>query len=218
MSRVIRAHVLLAVLAVGAFASQGGDVHTLYQVSDFQCAADNGWDFVIARSYHSNGAVDPNGAANVQNALAGGISYADVYHFPCYGGVSASQQVQDNYNGVQGSGFGTMWFDVEPNPSSGCGWSGDMSANCDFLGQLISAGSSLGIQMGVYASKNTWGSIMGDCTVGADNGLPLWYVHFDSNPSFSDFGGFGGWSAPTMKQYWKAVSICGLNADADWRP
>jgi hypothetical protein len=220
MSRLVRALATLAVLALGACASQGGDISQLYQVSDFQCAASNGWSFSIARSYCSYGGIDSNGPANVQNAKAGGISYTDVYHFPCYGGVSASQQVQDDYNNVQGSGFGTMWFDIETNPSSGCGWSGDTGANCQFMSDLISAGSSLGIQMGVYSSEYMWHSIMGTgCTAGSGASLPLWYAHYDNNPSFSDFTGFGGWTTPAMKQYWDSVSIsCNINADADWYP
>lgn len=28
--------------------------------------------------------------------------------------------------------------------------------------------------------------------------LPLWYPHYDNNPSFSDFQSFGGWSSPML--------------------
>jgi hypothetical protein len=209
---------VVAVSLPAARGAYGGDVSVLYSAGTYSCAKDNGWSFMSARSYHSYGGVDPNGRTNVENAKAGGISYTDVYHFPCYGGVSASQQVQDDYNALSGSGFGMMWFDIETNPSSGCVWSGDKSANCQFMGDLISAGSSLGIHMGVYSSEYMWGSIMGDCTVGADHGIGLWYAHYDNNPSFSDFSGFGGWTKPNIKQYWDSVSFCSISADADWYP
>lgn len=28
--------------------------------------------------------------------------------------------------------------------------------------------------------------------------LPLWYPHYDNNPSFSDFQSFGGWTTPLL--------------------
>jgi GH25 family lysozyme M1 (1,4-beta-N-acetylmuramidase) len=194
----------------------GGDISDAVSQSTFSCAVQNGWSYTIVRSYCSYGGVDSNAPANLQAASAAGLT-TDVYHFPCAFGVSASQQVSDDYNQVKGQ-FGTMWFDIETNPSSGCGWQGDTSSNCNFLGQMISAAQSLGISAGIYSSSYMWSSIMGSsCTVGADNGVPLWYAHYDNNPSFSDFSGFGGWTSPTMKQYWDSVGYCGLNADADYK-
>lgn len=37
----------------------------------------------------------------------------------------------------------------------------------------------------------------------------LRYPHYDSNPSFSDFESFGGWSHPAIKQYKDSTSLCG---------
>ncbi|CUI15047.1 glycoside hydrolase, putative [Bodo saltans] len=224
----------------------GGDVCTYSSSSAWSCAVNAGWSFMIVRSYQSYGAADPNALPTIQAAKAGGVSVTDVYHFPCAFGVSASQQVSDDLNGVGSGNFGTMWFDIETNPSSGCGWfngvgsgnfgtmwfhietnpssgcgwSSDTSSNCNFLSELISAGSSLGVSMGVYSSTYMWSSIMGSsCTAGADSGLPLWYAHYDNSPSFGDFSSFGGWSSPTMKQYSDDSSIgsgCGISADADY--
>jgi GH25 family lysozyme M1 (1,4-beta-N-acetylmuramidase) len=207
---------ITALLCGVAHAVSGGDISEYYGSGTFSCTVSNGWSFVIVRSYCSYGGVDSNAPATLQAAAAGGIQYHDVYHFPCIG-VSASQQVSDDYNQVKGL-FGMMWFDIETNPSPNCGWQ-DAATNCNFMGQLISAGQSLGIHMGIYSSAYMWGSIMGDgCTVGADNGIPLWYAHYDQNPSFSDFSSFGGWTSPNIKQYWDSVGICGINADADWYP
>lgn len=174
---------------------------------------------MIVRSYCSYGAPDSNAAPTIQAAKAGGISYTDVYHFPCIG-VDAASQVSSDVSSV-GRIFGTLWFDIETNPSSGCGWS-DASTNCNFLQAMISEGQALGISMGVYASAYMWSSIMGDgCTVAADNGLPLWYAHYDGSQSFGDFSPFGGWNTPAMKQYWDDTPVadnCGISADADWYP
>ena len=37
---------------------------------------------------------------------------------------------------------------------------------------------------------------MGSYTGGAS--YPLWYAHYDNNPSFSDFTPFNGWTQPAM--------------------
>ena len=214
MNRLLIATVLLASVA---FATDGGDVSEYYDSATFSCCKNNGWDFVIVRSYCSFGGVDNNAPNTLAAARAAGLPYRDIYHFPCTS-VAASTQIADDYNHIGAGNFGMMWFDIETNPSPGCGWSGDQASNCNFLGELISAGHSHGIHMGVYASTYMWGSIMGDCSVGAANGLALWYAHYDYTRSFSDFSPFGGWSRPAMKQYNDAVGICGINADANWYP
>ncbi|CUG87021.1 glycoside hydrolase, putative [Bodo saltans] len=207
---------VVALVATVALATDGGDISEYYGSGTFACCKNNGWDFVIVRSYCSFGGVDPNAPATLEQAAAGGIPYHDVYHFPCIG-VNAATQVADDYARVAGK-FGMMWFDIETNPSPNCGWSGDKTTNCNFMGALIAAGNSHGIHMGIYASAYMWESIMGGCTVGADNGIVLWYAHYDYTRSFGDFSPFGGWSKPNIKQYNDAVGICGINADADWYP
>lgn len=50
--------------------------------------------------------------------------------------------------------YGTVWLDVETNPSSGCGWStSDYTGNCNFLTDLVSTFQSKGKLVGIYASK-----------------------------------------------------------------
>lgn len=210
--------VIFGLLAASALANNGGDVSQLYSTDTYRCTKENGWSFMVARSYHSYGGVDPNGKTNVQNARAAGIKYTDVYHFPCFQKVSAEQQMRDDVDATGKDNFGMLWFDIETNTSPGCQWSSDKSANCNFMAELIAAGKGLGLSMGIYSSEYMWSSIMGSCTTGADHGLPLWYAHYDHNPSFGDFSPFGGWSKPNVKQYWDSVGICGISADADWYP
>ena len=59
---------------------------------------------------------------------------------------------------------------------------------------------------------------MGDLCFVASENLPLWYAHYDGQPSFGDFNPLGGWQTPTMKQYGDSVGYCGINADADYQP
>jgi len=65
------------------------DLSTVASVSSFQCLRNNGMSFAIPRAYYSYGAVDGNGATNVNNARAAGIPYVDVYMFPCRGRPAA---------------------------------------------------------------------------------------------------------------------------------
>jgi hypothetical protein len=210
---------LLAAIVVPTLANIGGDIATSVTQSQFECAVNYGWRFVIVRSYHSYGAPDTNAPIALAAAKAAGIQYRDVYHFPCLT-VDPIQQVTDNVNAVGQSNFGTLWFDIEVNPSPGCGWADPMT-NCNFLQSMIQAGNSLGLTMGVYSSAYEWNIVMGNCSVGAEANLPLWYAHYDSTQSFNDFSVFGHWHQPAMKQYTDAdssASLCGFVADGNWYP
>lgn len=77
--------------------------------------------------------------------------------------------------------YGMIWADIETNPSSGCGWA-DQASNCQFMQGLVNAFEANGINYGTYSSEYMWSSIMGNsCT--AANSHPLWYAHYDGNPS-----------------------------------
>ncbi len=64
---------------------------------------------------------------------------------------------------------------------------------------MANQGKARGVNLGVYTSKSQWTPITGSSTKMA--GYPLWYAHYDNNPSFSDFSAFGGWTKPAIKQY-----------------
>ncbi|KAH3765864.1 Glycoside hydrolase, superfamily [Pelomyxa schiedti] len=203
------------------------DVSSLITADDFSCGLADGYDTVVVRAYHSYGGVDTNAPPTLENAQQAGLLVTDVYHFPCYGKdktgeLPAVQQVSDmvEYLASTNSTYGRLWFDVETNPSDGCGWetsSANFPLNCQFLGDLITAARDLNQTVGVYVSSYEWSIIMGSaCTIASDT--LLWYPHWDDNLSFSDFVPFGGWTEPTMKQYSDKEHICSLNEDADWWP
>ena len=117
--------------------------------------------FAIPRAYKSYGAFDSNAVTNIKNARAAGIPYVDVYMFPCRG-KSASSQVTEMINGLSGSNYGTVWLDIETNPSSGCSWSSySGSSNCEWATELANAVTSHGKTVGIYSSWSMWESIMG---------------------------------------------------------
>ena len=46
--------------------------------------------------------------------------------------------------------MGLPRFDIEVNPSTGCGWSSDKASNCEYMKELVSAAESSGRKWGVY--------------------------------------------------------------------
>jgi GH25 family lysozyme M1 (1,4-beta-N-acetylmuramidase) len=135
----------------------------------------------------------------------------DLYIFPNPNSDPATQ-VKNTINAMQGALGGNMiWFDIEA-PSA---WNSDCSANVAWLQKAISTAISVhsgGI--GIYSSASQWGPIM--CSSTDFSSYPLWYAHYDGNPSFSDFSPFGGWNSPAIKQYQGTTSICGTSIDKDY--
>jgi hypothetical protein len=194
----------------------GGDILNP-TTSAFQCLANEGWSFVILNSYERYGAVNPNINGNLSAAKAAGLS-TDIFHFPC-ASQDATTQINTDINNVGFGNFGTMWIGIKYNPATNCQWGGNITANCQFLAELISAGTQAGALVGVYSSQYWWNSIVGaSCTAGSDAATDLWYADWNGAKNFTDFTPFGGWTFPTMKQYSGTVDICGLTeVGGDWR-
>ena len=70
------------------------------------------------------------------------------------------------------------------------------------------------LRAGIYSSNSQWSPIMGN-TAQFSN-LPLWYPHYDNNPSFNDWYSFGGWSRPNIKQYAGDVGFCSAGVDLNY--
>ncbi len=93
---------------------------------------------------------------------------------------------------------GTIWLDIETNPSTGCSWSlGNFDTNCQFIKSLVDELQVRGRSVGIYASHYMWLQILG----GVDRcnlfmSLPLWYAHYDYKMDFNDWEAnkFGGWA------------------------
>jgi len=113
-------------------------------------------------------------------------------------------------NSTSPHAFGTVWLDIEAPDL----WSSDQSVNRNFVQAMIDEAQRLGVRLGIYTSASQWIPIMGEWDGGSS--FPLWYAHYDDNPSFSDFSPFGGWSSPSIKQYEGNLDVCGASIDADW--
>jgi len=193
----------------------GVDLSQACYVDGFQCLVESGFSFAIIRAWMSTGAPDPVGPHTIYNAWDGNMSYVDAYMFPCYscgnpaGQMDATIATLQNYSDT----YGMLWLDIE---GPGTYWSGDQGANANFFQALLNEGEAQGIKIGVYTSASQWGPIMGSYTGGS--AYPLWYAHYDGNPSFDDFSPFGGWSQPAIKQYQGSTSICGCGVDYNYYP
>jgi len=194
----------------------GLDISQFASTKTWSCFRKNGKSWTVVRQYQSNCRVDPNGVHSVANGWAAKFAHIDIYLFPSYGcGYHAASQVDQAIDGMGKVPFGKLWFDIE---SSGSGWSPTKQNNVDWLHKGIArAVQRLGHnRVGIYSSANGWSVAMGSNS--GFTGFPIWYAHYDNNPSFSDWRSFGGWAHPVAKQYSGTGSLCGLGVDLNYFP
>ncbi|EDQ85402.1 uncharacterized protein MONBRDRAFT_21722 [Monosiga brevicollis MX1] len=218
---MLRVAAFVACVAVAAAVS-GVDVSQITLPAAWSCLKDNGYTFGIVRCYESVGQPDSNCPHTIYNAWDSGLAHVDVYMFPDPSAGNPQAQVSSMVNylaqysiksgGSPPGSFGMIWFDIEGTQY----WSSDQQSNRDFFSGLVSEAKALGLSIGVYTSESQWSPIMGDWSGGAS--FPLWYAHYDGNPSFSDFAPFGGWTRPAIKQYNGDKTICGAGVDVNWYP
>ncbi|EFA86220.1 hypothetical protein PPL_00782 [Heterostelium album PN500] len=176
------------------FSSRGVDISQASTIAAFQCLKSKGYDWAVIRVY-------------------GKFSIIDAYIFPCFSCGNGAGQVEAMVKYIHSykTNVDMVWFDIE---GPGVYWSSDQSKNRDFFNSMLAGAKSAGVKVGVYTSESQWEPIMGSWTGGAD--YPLWYAHYDNNPSFSDFVPFGGWKKPHAKQYEGSVSDCGIGVDLNY--
>ena len=83
---------------------------------------------------------------------------------------------------------------------------------------IINGIETRGKKCGIYTSRFMWENIVGSrygCKQAAQK-AQLWYAHYDDDPSFSDFGPFGGWKLPNIKQYKGDTKVCGASVDLNY--
>jgi len=218
LSSVISTIIIIFALMQISLGNKGVDVSVAVSSTSWTCLKSNGMSFMVARAWKSYGAFDSNAPNNLKNARSAGISYTDVYMFPCRS-QSATTQVNSMLSGLSGSSYGMVWIDVEENPSSGCGWGTDYTSNCNYVASIASALKAKGVSVGIYSSQYEWELVMGSrgaCT--SLKSYPLWYAHYDNNPSMSDFTnyGFGGWTKANIKQYAGDKTLCSVGVDLNY--
>jgi hypothetical protein len=207
------------VAAVPTGGDYGIDVSSTISSSSASCFASSGISFVIPRGFMSTGAVDTRVCDSLNAAAGAGIKTRDTYLFPCPTcSSSANSQVATlvsylNSN-CQSAWSGRIWLDIEGSQY----WTGNTGSNQAWYQTLVDACAANGVSCGVYSSASQWSAIFGSSSYSYGASLPLWYAHYDNNPSFSDFSSFGGWSSPHAKQYQGDVSLCSMGVDRNYSP
>lgn len=196
----------------------GVDVSQPLSQSTASCLVGDGYGTVlIPRAYLSYGQVDTAACGTIQAGVAAGFSNIGAYMFPCPSCGPASTQVQSLVDYLNGcSAFnGIIWLDIEGAQY----WLGDTTANRNWYQNLVDACKRSGYSCGVYASYYQWQSLFGSTDYEYGSNLPLWYAHYDGNPSFSDWSGlsFGGFT-PFAKQYQGDQTVCSFGVDLNYYP
>jgi hypothetical protein len=197
---------------------------------NYTCMKNLGYEHSIIRAYHSYGAIDTVAADNIHLSNLAGLS-TDVYMFPCRGKNATLQVTElidylDSLMKIPGTASryeyqtGTIWLDIETNPSSGCTWNqGTGDSNCLFVKEIITAIEAKGRAVGIYATAYMWNQIMGSKdTCDIFSKYPLWYAHYDGKENFDDWptSKFGGWTTPTIKQFAGSAAVCGFDVDLSY--
>eukprot|EP01090_Pellita_catalonica_P014981 TRINITY_DN393_c0_g1_i1.p1 TRINITY_DN393_c0_g1~~TRINITY_DN393_c0_g1_i1.p1 ORF type:complete len:234 (-),score=24.17 TRINITY_DN393_c0_g1_i1:78-779(-) len=189
--------------------------------SHWDCLKSHGnYLYAIIQGYQGGYGLNTFIDTAVARAWAGGMEHVDVYAFMCKNcyknGPSAVKELVD-FLAAHHVKHGMIWLDIEQ--CSNC-WSPDLSENCAFVSSLVDEYERLGAHIGIYSSNYEWGATVGH-TCNRFTHLPIWYAHYDGNPSFSDWPStrFGGWEKPAIKQFAdKADNSCGVSIDRDWYP
>ena len=207
-----------ALMAVSAYAITGVDVSEPISESTWECLMSPGGQgpvqWASVRAYRSYGTPDSDAPASIKAARAAGIKHVSAYIFPCSSCGDGAGQVNDAVYALNANDASPdmYWYDVETYD-----WSSNQQTNRDFITDMIKKGKKLGIKAGIYSSYYNWEDIVGlSWTYPKDQGLSIWYAHYDNSQSFGDFKSFGGWSSPAIKQYEGDKSSCGVGLDYDY--
>src|SRR5690606_29379095 len=124
------------------------------------------------------------------------MAHVDAYIFPCPTCGNPAGQVKATFDFLnsQEAKFGMIWLDIEGISSCRLKtgtkyWTKDQNANRNCMQGMMNEAQRLGINYGIYTSASQWMPIMGSWTGGSSR--PLWYAHYDNDPSFRDFKSFG---------------------------
>lgn len=198
-------------------ATYGVDISSALSSTVASCFASAGLTYIIPRGYRSSGSVDTNVCTSITTAASAGIKTRDVYMFPCptcskTAAAQMSELVTYLNANCKSTWSGRVWLDIEGTQY----WSSSTTTNQNWYKALVDSCSTYGVTCGVYSSSSQWSALFGSTSFTYGSSLPLWYAHYDNNPSFSDFSSFGGWSSPHAKQYAGDTTQCNLGVDKNY--
>jgi len=197
----------------------GLDVSTTISSSSASCFVSSGYTFAVPRGYKSTGAVDTQVCNSIKAAYTAGFKSRDAYLFPCptcskSAATQMSELVSYLNTNCKTQWSGRIWLDIEGTAY----WTTSTTTNRSWYQQLKDSCAKYGVSCGVYSSSYQWSSIFGSTSYCYGSELPLWYAHYDNNPSFSDYVKFGCWATPHAKQYAGDVTVCSMGIDKNYSP
>ena len=177
---------------------------------------------MIPRGYKNSGNIDFAVCNSINSAAKAGISKRDTYMTPCATSSckSADSQMSDLVDYLKKNcntnWSKRIWIDIGDSKI----WTSSTSNNQKFYKALIDSCKKNNVSCGVYSSRSQWISIFGSATYCYGQNLPLWYLHYDNNPSFSDYGSssFGCWTSPHAKRFAGGVSTCSMTVNKNFSP
>eukprot|EP01013_Petalomonas_cantuscygni_P015230 TRINITY_DN3129_c0_g1_i1.p1 TRINITY_DN3129_c0_g1~~TRINITY_DN3129_c0_g1_i1.p1 ORF type:complete len:234 (-),score=18.79 TRINITY_DN3129_c0_g1_i1:353-1054(-) len=175
------------------------------------------YKFAIIEGWRGGNQMNSGLATAVARAWEAGFEHVDVYAFMCPNCRNSPSSVRTlvDYLKSHNVKYGMIWLDIEQ--CSGC-WN-SAAHNVEWIKSLLAVYRELGVRVGIYSSVYEWQQTMGSDA--SFSGYPLWYAHYDADPSFSDSWAyhFGGWTKPAMKQFADhADNSCGVSVDRNWYP
>ncbi|EYC00597.1 hypothetical protein Y032_0114g430 [Ancylostoma ceylanicum] len=195
------------------------DLSVPVSTSTFQCIRQSYYNVAFVRGYSpaGQGQFDPYACTNIQNANAAGLG-TEVYMTPQpKSSKSGAQQFDEMYGGLRNSNINvrSVWIQV----TSPINWYASSTTNINILNSILSRASQYGLSIGIYTNVYDWNQITGGASI---NNAMLWYWNVygagptnESPANFNDFRSFGGWTAPSVKQFGQVESVCGVTVNRD---
>eukprot|EP01133_Synstelium_polycarpum_P018132 gene18132-21667_t len=135
-----------------------------------------------------------------------GIKHVDLHFLICptWNSIVAIENLLTNAS----IPINTLWMEVRAQTAC---WHHSNQDNMDFVSKSVRS-----YNMGIKTSTADWNSVINSNNDTLSE-YPLWYVHRDNQPSFSDptYYQFAGWTKPTMKEF-KATTQCITPVNIDY--
>jgi hypothetical protein len=178
--------------------------------------------FVRVYQPANGGSVDPNGPANVQNAISAGLG-AEVFVTPQpVGSKTGAQQLDEAYTYLTNFGVNirSIWIQV----TTPINWPSNAQNNANFINSFLTRAQQRNIGIGIYTNAYDWQQITQNWngwTV-IQGGVNLWYWNVNAQgsagqtpPNFNDFSSFSGFTSPMVKQFGQNINVCSTTVNID---
>jgi hypothetical protein len=179
--------------------------------SSWKCLAGYGTRAVFS-IYWAEFGIDDTAINNTLNAQNLGIRVSLWALIAPSLGLSANitAVIDQIINATSSITFDSLVFTIAWNPQW---WSGNQTANMQYLLQGVQYAKKQKLKVGIYSTVNDWPNVMGDEWDDSLATIPVSYYHEDGGMNFDDWSSqhFGEWATPSSKDY-LTKSDCKVNS------